>query len=149
TPNANYNGTVPVATYTMSDGSSGDTSTLAITVTAVDDSFTDEDRTSTRLNSSHAKTSYAVSCTRKVDGAVTVTSFLIAGDATVPTAVSTTTMRAAGTPLFPYTTLFRSTPNANYNGTVPVATYTMSDGSSGDTSTLAITVTAVDDSFTD
>ncbi|MDP3653396.1 MAG: type I secretion C-terminal target domain-containing protein, partial [Rhodoferax sp.] len=37
TPNANYNGTVPVATYSMTDGSSGDTSTLAITVTPIND----------------------------------------------------------------------------------------------------------------
>jgi T1SS-143 domain-containing protein len=38
TPNANYNGTVPVATYTLTDGSgANDTSTLSITVTPVND----------------------------------------------------------------------------------------------------------------
>ena len=31
TPVANYNGAVPVATYTLTDGSSSDTSTLTIT----------------------------------------------------------------------------------------------------------------------
>src|SRR6185369_11179511 len=40
TPAANYAGSAPVATYTLTDGSSGDTSTLAITVTAVDDAPT-------------------------------------------------------------------------------------------------------------
>ena len=41
TPAANYNGAVPVATYTLTDGSAGDTSTLTIRSTPVDDAFTD------------------------------------------------------------------------------------------------------------
>src|SRR5690606_10879436 len=36
-PVANYNGPVPVATYNMTDGSSGDSSTLTISVTPVND----------------------------------------------------------------------------------------------------------------
>ena len=44
TPNANYNGPVPVATYTLTDGSGiDDTSTLTISVTPVNDNFSDAD----------------------------------------------------------------------------------------------------------
>ncbi|MBU3600754.1 cadherin-like domain-containing protein, partial [Polynucleobacter sp. 30F-ANTBAC] len=46
TPVANYNGTVPTVTYSLTDDngtSVGDTSTLDITVTPVNDVFVDTD----------------------------------------------------------------------------------------------------------
>ncbi|QDE29861.1 cadherin-like domain-containing protein [Shewanella polaris] len=45
--------------------------------------------------------------------------------------------------------VYTFTPVANYNGAVPVITYTLTDGSgANDTSTLSLTVTPVNDDFT-
>ncbi|WP_271271532.1 tandem-95 repeat protein [Aliamphritea hakodatensis] len=152
TPNANYNGPVPVVTYTLTDGSSTDTSTLSITVTPVDDAFTDANEVISVAEDSGTSTGSVLTGTSSVDGPVTVASFTVdtgtgvqtsfsAGDTATITGVGTITLAANGTYSF--------TPNANYNGPVPVVTYTLTDGSSTDTSTLSITVTPVDDAFTD
>ena len=148
TPVANYNGSVPVVTYTMTDGSSGDTSTLTITIPPTDDAFTDADETisvaeDTTLNGS------VLTGTTSVDGAVTVTTFTIVGVAGTFNAGQTATIASVGTLVINANGDYTFTPVANYNGTVPVVTYSMTDGSSGDTSTLNITVTPTDDSFTD
>ena len=46
TPDANYNGTVPTVSYTVTDGSGNNvTSTLNISVTPVNDNFTDANET--------------------------------------------------------------------------------------------------------
>jgi transcriptional regulator of nitric oxide reductase len=148
TPAANYNGPVPVVTYSMTDGSSPDTSTLMITVAAVDDAFTDADETAT-TNEDTPLTGSVLTGTTSVDGPVTVTSFTLAGDATVYTAGQTATIANVGTLLINADGTYTFTPAANYNGPVPVATYSLTDGSSTDTSTLTITVAPVDDPFTD
>ena len=49
TPAANYNGPVPVATYTVSDGSLTSTATLTLAVTPVNDAPAGADRTVTTL----------------------------------------------------------------------------------------------------
>ena len=73
----------------------------------------------------------------------------MAGDATVYTAGQTATIAGMGTLTIDADGSYTFTPAANYNGPVPVATYTVTDGSAGDTSTLTISVTPVDDDFTD
>jgi T1SS-143 domain-containing protein len=80
-----------------------------------------------------------------VDGPVTVTDFSVAGDATAYNAGDTATIAGVGTLLINTDGSYSFTPVANYNGPVPVATYTMTDGSSTDTSTISINVTPVDD----
>ncbi|KIQ23265.1 hypothetical protein RT97_25870 [Variovorax paradoxus] len=148
TPSANYNGPVPVVTYSLTDGSSGDTSTLTITVAPVDDPFTDADETAT-TNEDTPLTGSVLTGTTSVDGPVTVTGFTVAGDATTYTAGQTATIAGVGTLVINANGSYTFTPAANYNGPVPVATYSLTDGSSGDVSTLTITVTPVDDPFTD
>ena len=148
TPAANFNGAVPVATYTLTDGSSGDTSTLSITVTPVDDAFTDANEVVTTPEDTPISGS-VLTGTVSVDGPVTVTQFQVAGDATVYTAGQTAAIAGVGTLQINSNGGYTFTPAANFNGVVPVATYTLTDGSSGDTSTLSITVTPVDDAFTD
>src|SRR3712207_7167779 len=59
TPAPNASGTDSF-TYTVSDGTATATATVTVTVTPVN-----EDRKSTRLNSSHANISYAVFCLKK------------------------------------------------------------------------------------
>ena len=149
TPNANYNGPVPVATYTVTDGSgTDDTSTLTLSVTAVNDNFTDADERVT-MDEDTLATGDVVDGT-SVDGPVTISQHYSL------TVMPRFTRRrhhyghrrryADDYQRWCYT----FTPDANYNSAVPVATYTVTDGSgTDDTSTLTISVTAVNDNFSD
>ncbi|WP_458726005.1 cadherin-like domain-containing protein [Pseudomonas gregormendelii] len=63
---------------------------------------------------------------------------------------STATIANVGTLVIGANGAYTFTPAANYNGSVPVVSYTVTDGSGSNvTSTLNISVTPVDDSFTD
>ncbi|WP_458717758.1 tandem-95 repeat protein [Pseudomonas gregormendelii] len=148
TPAANYNGTVPTVSYTVTDGSGSDvTSTLNISVTPVDDSFTDASETVSTLEDT-AVTGSVLTGTSSVDGDVTVVNFTIGTN--TYTAGSTATIANVGTLVIAANGAYTFTPAANYNGSVPVVSYTVTDGSGSDvTSTLNISVTPVDDSFTD
>ncbi|MGI2114967.1 beta strand repeat-containing protein, partial [Shewanella frigidimarina] len=142
-PNANWNGSVPVVTYTTN---TGDTATLAITVTPENDNFTDNDETRSIAEDSPEVTGNVIDGT-SVDGPITVTGFTIAGDTTVYDADGTDiTLTGVGTFSLDDDGVYTFTPAANYNGTVPVITYTMTDGSgANDTSTLTLTVTPEND----
>ncbi|WP_405198033.1 tandem-95 repeat protein [Brachymonas sp. G13] len=146
TPNDNWNGTVPSVGYTVTDGSSTDTSKLDITVTPVDDPFTDADETVTTDEDTPVSGS-VLDATTSVDGPVTVTEFTVGG--TTYQAGETATITGVGTIVVNADGTYTFTPNDNWNGTVPSVGYTVTDGSSTDTSKLDITVTPVDDPFTD
>ncbi|WP_414925054.1 tandem-95 repeat protein, partial [Pseudomonas sp. IT-P291] len=144
TPDANYSGNVPTVSYTVTDGSgTDDTSTLNISVTPVNDNFTDLSETvSTQENT--AVTGSVLTGTSSVDGPVSVVSFTVG--ATTYTAGSTATIANVGTLLIAANGAYTFTPAANYNGVVPTVSYTVTDGSGpNDTSTLNISVTPVDD----
>ncbi|PKG78883.1 hypothetical protein CXF80_11495 [Shewanella sp. Actino-trap-3] len=80
TPVANYNGPVPVITYVLTDGSGPtDTSTLTITVSPVNDNFTDANEVISVAEDSGATTGTVLTGTSSVDGPVTVQSFSIDG----------------------------------------------------------------------
>ncbi|WP_237158088.1 retention module-containing protein [Shewanella psychrophila] len=154
TPAANYNGAVPVITYSLTDGSSAagssdETSTLSINVTPVNDDFTDNNEVRSIEEDSPEIVGNVIDGT-SVDGEISVTSFTIAGDNTVYQAdgsdinianVGSFSLNSDGNYTF--------TPAANYNGAVPVITYSLTDGSSTDSSSLAITVTPQADPFDD
>ncbi|MFY0732498.1 beta strand repeat-containing protein, partial [Pseudomonas sp. NFX15] len=148
TPDANYNGSVPTISYTVTDGSGSDvTSTLNISVTPVDDSFTDASETISTLEDAPV-TGSVLTGTSSVDGPVSVVNFTV--DGTQYQAGSTATIANVGTLVIDTNGAYTFTPDANYNGAVPTVTYTVTDGSGSDvTSTLNISVTPVDDSFTD
>ncbi|MGW8464068.1 retention module-containing protein [Pseudomonas sp. CLCA07] len=148
TPAANYNGTVPTVSYTITDGSGTDvTSTLNISVTPVDDSFTDLNETVSTLEDT-ALTGSVLDGTSSGDGPVSVLNFTVGG--TQYLAGETATITNVGALMIGASGAYTFTPAANYNGTVPTVSYTVTDGSGGnDTSTLNISVTPVDDSFTD
>ncbi len=142
-PVANYNGTVPVATYTVTDGLGTDTSTLSITVTPVTDGYTDASETvSTDQNTGLADS--VLTGTSSVDGPVTVTTFTVtglagtfnAGDTAVIDGVGGLTLHSDGS--------YEFIPAWDYSGTVPVATYHTTDGTSTRTATLSITVVPID-----
>jgi hypothetical protein len=145
TPTPNYNGPASF-TYTITDAD-GDTSTATVnvTVTAVDDNFVDADEV-VSTNEDTAMTGNVLTGTSSVDGPVMVTLFVVAGDVTVYAAGSTATIAGVGTLQIAANGAYTFMPVANYNGPVPVVTYTVTDGSgTDDSSTLTITVNPVDD----
>ena len=83
-PDGDYNGDVPVVTYTVTDGSgTDDTSTLSISVTPRNDDFTDENEevivAEDSIASGENNTGNVLSGTSSVDGPVEVTTFTVAG----------------------------------------------------------------------
>src|SRR6185295_3033256 len=112
-----------------------------------DDSFTDASETVSTLEDT-AVTGSVLTDTSSVDGQVSVVNFTI-GETTYA-AGSTATIANVGTLVIGTNGAYTFTPAENYNGTVPTVSYTVTDGSGTDViSTLTISVTPVDDSFTD
>ena len=143
-PAANYNGAVPVATYTILDGNGGTaTATLTISIIPVNDAPVAVNDTGTTPEDT-TLTGNVLSNDTDVEGAtLTVTEFEV-GIATY-TAGQTATIAGVGTLTINADGSYTFVPAANYNGPVPVATYTVSDGTLTDTATLTINVTPVND----
>jgi gliding motility-associated-like protein len=145
TPVANYNGTVPTITYTVSDGQGGTaTATLIIVVTPVNDNPTPTNDNATTLEDTPASGNVLTNDTDVDANTLSVTQFVIG--TTTYTAGQTATIAGVGTIVINANGTYTFTPVANYNGTVPTITYTVSDGQGGTaTATLIIVVTPVND----
>ncbi|MGI2228332.1 cadherin-like domain-containing protein, partial [Shewanella frigidimarina] len=146
TPASNYNGTVPVITYTMTDGSgANDSSTLTLTVDPVDTDTKNDTNTIAEdtvasgnvLSNDEADNISVVSFTVDANGDGAQQTFT-AGANSIALTGGALVLNTDGSYSF--------TPNANWNGSVPVVMYTTN---TGDTATLAITVTPENDNFTD
>ncbi len=157
TPLANYAGTVPVITYTVSDGSGGlNTSTLTLTVTPVNDAPVDADEAAA-LNEDTTRTiangaaGDLLNNSTDIDGAApTITGYTIAGVAGTQAVGVPVLISGVGTIRINADGSYSYTPAANVNGAVPLITYTVSDGNGGtDTSTLTLTVNPVNDAPVD
>ena len=124
TPEPNYHGAVPVATYTVSDGIASVTATLTLSVSAVNDApVAQNDLASTPVNA--PTTINVLANDSDVDGdALTVTS------ASVDPAFGTVTVNPNGTLAF--------NPANNVSGPVAIQ-YTVSDGQGG-TASATVTV---------
>ena len=154
-PTPDYNGSVPVATYTVEDGAGDtDTSTLTITVDPVADSFLSDGNENVSTNENTNVSGSLLSNTSSSDNQVTVTSFSVGGvgyavDAPVALAEGILTINANGSYLFE--------PKDGFSGSVPVVNYSVQNGAGNiNTSTLTINVlegqensppVAADDSF--
>ena len=145
TPVANWNGAVPTIAYTATDGSLTSTSTLAITVTAVNDTPVGSVDTGTGAEDTILAGNVLTNDTDVEKTVLAVTQFTVAGDVTVYTAGTTATIAGKGALRVNADGTYTFTPVTNWNGSVPVATYTLTDGSLTTTSTLTLTVTAVND----
>jgi VCBS repeat-containing protein len=77
--------------------------------------------------------------------ALAVTGFTVAGDATVHAAGSTASIAGVGDVTVNADGSYSFSPAANYSGSVPVITYSVSDGSISDTGSLTLAVSAVND----
>ena len=151
TPSANYNGPARF-TYTISDGHGGtSTATVNLLVTPVNDAPVAVNDTKIAAEDggliTGSVTPGTVGQDSDVDGdGLSVTQFTIAGVPGTFTSGNTATIPGVGTLLINGNGTYAFTPVAKYNGAVPDATYTISDGN-GEvaTATLKITVTPVVD----
>ncbi|WP_157615887.1 Ig-like domain-containing protein, partial [Rhizobacter sp. Root404] len=126
TPVADYNGPVPVATYTATDGTLTSTATLTLTVTPVNDApVASNDIASTPINTAVNNIPVLPNDTDPDGDPLTVTTAVLTNPAQ-----GTVTVNPDGTLNF--------TPATNVTGPV-VITYTISDGQGG-TSTATVTV---------
>ncbi|MGJ7546635.1 tandem-95 repeat protein [Variovorax sp. LT1R16] len=145
TPDPDYHGGDSF-TVTVNDGNGGSTTvTVPITVTPVADGFADADEVVSVPEDGGAISGSLLTGSSSVDGPLTVTGFSLAGltgPFTLGTAYTvpgqgTITVNADGT----YS--FVAVPD--WNGDFPVISYSITDGTSTDTSTLTLTVTPVND----
>ncbi|RTR25523.1 retention module-containing protein, partial [Shewanella atlantica] len=135
TPNDNWNGSVPVITYTTSTGS---TATLTLEVTPVDDPSVLANDSNT-IDEDSVATGNVLDNDSDIDSDLTVASFEVNGESYT---AGTTVELEGGTLVLNEDGSYTFTPNDNWNGSVPVITYTTSTGSSA---TLTLEVTPVDD----
>ena len=145
-PALNYTGPVPVTTYTLSDGGLTDMATLTFTIMPVNDPpvAIDDDGTATEDT---VATGVLLPNDTDVDGgALFVTEFSIAGISGTFVAGQTANIPGAGTLQINPNGTFTFSPVANFAGTIPVASYTISDGRGGtDSGDLRLTMTPVND----
>ncbi len=136
TPTLNYNGPVPVATYTITDGTTTDTATLTLgPVSPVNDAPVATNDSVPVVEDTPA-TGNVLTNDSDVDGnPLSVTQFEIGG--MIYPAGATATL-PEGTLVIDADGSFTFTPTLNYNGPVPVATYTITDGTTTDTATLTL-----------
>ncbi|WP_281214371.1 retention module-containing protein, partial [Shewanella insulae] len=139
TPNDNWNGSVPVITYTTNTGESA---TLTISVTPVDDPSVLVNDSNTVAEDTIA-TGNVLDNDSDIDSELSVVSFSVDGQ-TVN--AGTTVELEGGSLVINADGSYTFTPNDNWNGSVPVVTYTTNTGESA---TLTINVTPVNDNFTD
>ncbi|MCL2911628.1 tandem-95 repeat protein, partial [Shewanella aquimarina] len=133
TPNQDWNGSVPVVTYTTN---TGETATLTITVTpdntdVANDAITvaeDTVASGNVLSNDEAGNTSVVSFTLDTDGNGSQESFTAGDSVTL----------AGGILMVNSNGSYSFTPNQDWNGSVPVVTYTTN---TGETATLTITVT--------
>ncbi|MCG9720868.1 retention module-containing protein [Shewanella sp. Isolate7] len=139
TPNDNWNGSVPVITYTTNTGESA---TLTINVTPVDDPSVLANDSNTVAEDTVASGN-VLDNDSDIDSELSVVSFSVDGQ-TVN--AGTTVELEGGSLVINADGSYTFTPNDNWNGSVPVITYTTNTGESA---TLTINVTPVNDNFTD
>ncbi|MBU3581993.1 tandem-95 repeat protein, partial [Polynucleobacter sp. AP-Capit-er-40B-B4] len=149
TPTANFSGT-DTFTYTVTDAASGEvlTKTVTVTITPVNDTFADTNEAVSTPEDTPISGNVIDAGLTSGDGPITLTGFQVAGDSTVYTDGQTATITGVGTITIGADGAYTFTPVANYYGTVPTVTYSLTDDSGatvGDTSTLIITVTPVVD----
>jgi VCBS repeat-containing protein len=133
--------------YQATDGTdASNTATLSIDINTVDDAPT---ITNPDVNSTNEDTPLTVNAAAgvlsndsDVDDTLTVSSFTVDGDVTVYSAGDTATIAGVGDLTLNSDGSYSFSPVANYNGGVPVVTYTTNTGA---TDSLTLTVDAVND----
>ena len=144
-PPADYNGSATVGDfgYTVTDGGRSASGSVAMAVAPVNDAPVAQADSATLLEDTPARGNVLTNDSDVDSPALSVTQFQIggstfaAGSSAVLAGVGTLAVNADGSYTF--------TPALNYNGPVPVATYTVSDGTATSTGTLSLTIAPVND----
>ncbi|WP_333014169.1 choice-of-anchor K domain-containing protein, partial [Vibrio vulnificus] len=137
-PADNWNGEVPVITYTTNTGKM---STLAISITPVDDATVTQPDHKSIVEDTIA-TGNVLANDRDIDSALSVTSFRVEGANGVYTAGNTAYQLAEGTLVLKANGDYTFDPKDNWSGSLPEITYTTNTGATG---SLNIHVKAVAD----
>ncbi|KIO34833.1 beta strand repeat-containing protein, partial [Shewanella sp. cp20] len=132
TPNQDWNGNVPVVTYTTNTGA---TATLTIVVTPVDDATNAVNDFNT-VDEDTVASGNVLDNDSDVDSQLSVATFTVDGDNTVYNAGDSVDLDG-GTLVLNADGSYTFTPNQDWNGNVPVVTYTTNTGA---TATLTIVV---------
>ncbi|UVE18757.1 retention module-containing protein [Pseudomonas sp. LS44] len=147
TPASNYHGPASF-TYTVSDGRGGfDTATVNFVIQPVSDPTLTTPDVDSGLEDDGVIGGNLLENDSDVDAALSVSQFSVNGTNYVIAAGASQTVVLAnvGSLTIASNGDYSFTPAANYNGNVPVVTYTATDGSSSATSTLTLSVTSVND----
>ena len=139
TPEPNYNGPVPVATYTVSDGVDSVTATLTLSVTAIADAPAAAPDTVPATEDQPV-----VFDPRSNDGNVEGTPLSITAIGGQPIAIGTPVVLPQGTVSLNADGTLTFTPNPNVNGPV-VFDYTVSNGGAASTAQVTINIAPVND----
>ena len=134
-PAANFNGAVPVISYTLTDGGRTDTTTLTLALTPVNDAPTVMGDTATAIEdtplSTTASAGVLLNDSDIENDPLAVTQFTVAGDLTIYSAGDTATIAGVGSITLNADGSYLFTPALNYHGPVPAISYTVSDGNGG------------------
>ncbi|MEM8772430.1 MAG: Ig-like domain-containing protein [Pseudomonadota bacterium] len=150
TPDADYFGPVPTATYTIIDGNGGsDTAELSFaSITNVnDDPIANDDGPVATMEDTDSSGNVLANDNDADGDGLTMSTFIISGAAGTFNAGDTATIPGVGTLTIAANGDFTFTPDADYFGPVPTATYTIIDGNGGsDTAELSFAaITNVND----
>ncbi len=154
TPAPNYNGPVNPILFTVKDAVgqiSSPPSSVTVTITSVNDAPVPTPDTNTVPEDTVATGNLLTNDTDSDSPTLSVTQFVVNGTTVTvtPATPGSTTITGVGTITISSNGAYTFTPVADFNGTVPQVTYTVSDGSGTPTatatSTLDITVTPVND----
>ncbi len=138
TPDADFNGT-DFFTYTVSDiNGLTETQYVLITVTPVNDAPVATDDGPVTVTEDTPLSGTIITNDSDPDSAViSVTQFVIDGDATVYSAGETAVISGVGELVVNTDGSYTFTPAANYTGSIPSVTYTLTDGLLTDTAVLS------------
>ena len=147
TPAANYNGAVPLVTYTVSDGSLTDTGSLILgPVSPVNDAPVAVNDVRHVIEDTLSIGNVLTNDTDADGDTLKVSQFTLSGDPTVYAPGSSVAIAGVGTFKLNSDGSYSFMPALNYNGPVPVVSYVADDSHGGsDTGTLTLSVSAQND----
>ncbi|WP_227368029.1 retention module-containing protein [Halomonas sp. M20] len=143
TPIPDWNGQVPIVTYTVTDGELTDSATLKLDITAVNDTPVAQNDTATGIEDARISGNVLANDSDIEGDTLALSSFNVggtryaAGDTASLNGIGSLTIGSDGNYIF--------TPADNWNGQVPSISYTVTDGKLKDIATLQLTVTPVND----
>jgi VCBS repeat-containing protein len=134
--------------YTASDGTASASSTASLDITPVNDAPVADDEIDATDEDTPLNVAAAGILIGDVDpdfDTLTVTQFTVAGDPLIYAAGDTAVLAGIGSLTINANGSYSFVPVLDFNGAVPVATYTVSDGTLTDEGTLTLTVNPIND----